>query len=142
MGFGYPDECLWQVRSQNATPYELQLPIHLGFSCGISRNVRFRVALGPYFAVGLFGKGKSHYTIYGETNEDTKHISHPISNIYTDDTYAMNRFEVGLDSKIGVEVKRHYLVALGYQLQINNPSSSFCPIRQSQVFSINFGYKF
>lgn len=129
------------VINYEATPYSLELPIHIGFKAPISSTTDFNIAVGPYFGVGLFGKGKIKRAHELENGIVEKSVE-KISNIYTDDTYGMKRFEVGVDVKAGVEIKNHYLINLGYQYQLNSVDSKFCPVGNAQVFSVSLGYRF
>jgi hypothetical protein len=127
--------------TQKATPYSLQLPLHAGFSTALGNTINLRIAAGPYLGIGLFGTGECEYITQSPTTESATE-KYSISNIYSDETYAMKRFEVGIDGRIGIEISTHYLITLGYQYQFNTPVKNFTPIGRSQVFSLNVGYKF
>ena len=127
--------------SYSGNPYVLELPVHAAVNLSLSKDMRMNIAVGPYVGVGLFGSGK--YNFY-QRNTDGAELqeSDKTSDIYGDKTGDMKRFEVGVDARLGLEIKRHYLISLGYQFQFNNPARKKTPIGQSQIFNLSVGYKF
>ncbi|MDE7180919.1 MAG: PorT family protein [Muribaculaceae bacterium] len=125
-------------RKYTGGPSTLELPIHAGFTFPLSRLASLKIAVGPYFGIGVGGKYKMK-RVYTDTDnvEKTQKESH--------DIYGKNgskRFETGLDARVGVEFNRHYNVSLGYQFQFNETTPMHFPIGKAQVFSVNVGYRF
>lgn len=129
------------TENYSANPFILELPIHIGANFNISSSTKIFLAVGPYVGTGLFGKTKVNLystTSTGNVNDDTENY-----HIYGDNPYASKRFEIGVDASVGVEICNHYRISADYLFQLNNPAANLaCPIGRSQVFSINFGYKF
>ena len=75
-------------------PYYLEIPVHMGYSHA-SKNAKFFFEMGPYFAVGLFGKTDG-LTVFGDMG--------------------FRRFDFGLGLRTGVELKKHYSVSVGFDV--------------------------
>lgn len=129
------------IREEHGTPYVIDLPIHAGYKIHINKDMKLTIALGPYLALGIFGKAKiveNYINEKGETMYDIKRYS-----IYSgDNDYSIKRYQVGADAKIGFEINSHYIVSTEYQFQFNNPSKGFSSTSRAQIISLNFGYKF
>lgn len=127
--------------SYTANPYVLELPVHAAVNFQLAKGLRMNVAAGPYLGVGLFGNGK--YRSLSKTTDGSELLDKgKTSDIYKDEPGNMKRFEVGIDTRLGLEIQRHYLVSLGYQFQFNDPARTGTPIGQSQIFNLSVGYKF
>lgn len=133
------DDMSYWKNSYYGNPYVLELPVHAGFQFGLSRDLKMNVALGPCFGIGLFGKMHEKDL---EVDDLNQRFEYKYSyNLYGDDMYSIKRFEIGADIRLGLEIKKHYLVSVGYLLQLNINSSA-SPVGKSQVTSLNIGYKF
>ena len=88
--------------------YYLELPLHIGYKLNLTDKTNMFVDIGPYFAVGLFGKSKAgDYEIIG--------------NVFADNAY--KRFDWGLGGNIGIEYD-HVQVALGLNYSMMSPTKS------------------
>ena len=95
---GYIDE-VWDI-------YYLELPIHVGYSFCLTDKADFFFDLGPYFAVGLFGKAKA-------AGDEM------ISNVFTENAY--KRFDYGVGGNIGIRYD-HVHVAFGINHTLMSPT--------------------
>ena len=115
--------------SVKATPYYLNIPIHVGYRFTLTDNVALTGAVGPYIGIGLWGSGK----------ESAATISEKVDNVFDD---WMKRFEIGADICIGAEFMKRYLVSAGYSIQFNNFDNGGLLSNRNQTFSLSVGYKF
>lgn len=53
---GYYDNTTGTLLKWEATPYYLNIPVHMGYKFNCSDNFKFFAAVGPYLNIGLFGK--------------------------------------------------------------------------------------
>lgn len=119
-------------------PYSVVLPIHVGYRFNVSNSAKLFVGVGPYVGLGLWGNGTYSYKSTTPALEYTEKIS----NIYTSNDGKMKRFEVGLTANVGVELKSHYIISMGYDLQANDFSTPGLTSQRAQAVSFNLGYKF
>lgn len=137
-GSTWDPNMLYMTVKETASPSTLELPIHAGFSFGLSDKLALNVGLGPYFGVGLGGKVKIK-----DVYVDLDNVESVEKRSY--DVYGKNdfkRFEVGADARIGLEFMRHYNVSVGYQFQFNDRDAIHFGVGKAQTFSINLGYRF
>lgn len=112
-----------------ARPIYLDIPILAAYKFNISDNTKFVINAGPYLAFGLGGK----YKIDG-VDESEK--------VFGDNGW--NRFDLGIQYGIGLEISEHYLVNLTGQ------NGFICPWDteegedkcKNMTFSIGVGYRF
>ena len=93
----------------NASAYYLELPIHIGYKYAVSDSFAIFGDAGPYVGFGLFGKLKSTYTDY-DFYEDVYYTETETSDVFED----VNRFDVGVGLRVGVELNKKYSVSLSY----------------------------
>jgi hypothetical protein len=133
------NQAISQAWSRTAyNPHSLILPIHVGYRFNPSNSTNIFVGVGPYFGLGLYGKGTYRYKTIANAQEHNEQID----NVYTNNIEQMKRFEVGLSAKAGVELKSHYTFTIGYDLQANDFAKTGLVSQRSQVISFNLGYKF
>ncbi|MDY3077469.1 MAG: porin family protein [Sodaliphilus sp.] len=99
-------------------PYYLEIPIHAGYSHVISENAKFYFEMGPYFAVGLFGKTDDK-TVFDDLN--------------------FRRFDFGLGLRTGVDFYKHLSLGLGYDVGLINVQKG---TGANKNFYVSAGYKF
>lgn len=88
------------------TPAYLQVPIRLGYKMPVSNEVKLFVNAGPYANIGLHGKNKvTEYTagVIESSSEE---------NAFGDK--GLERFDVGLGVRVGVEFLNHIQLSGGY----------------------------
>ena len=85
-------------------PYYLEVPVRVGYKYAVNDDFSLFGSVGPYMAVGLFGKERCHSQVcgHGRMSED----------IFGDD--GLKRFDFGLGLKAGVEFSKKYQVAISY----------------------------
>jgi opacity protein-like surface antigen len=110
-------------------PIYLDIPILAAYKFNISDNTKFVINAGPYLAFGLGGKVK-----YDGVDESDK--------VFGDDGW--NRFDLGIQYGIGLEISDHYLVNLtgqnGFICPWDTEDGEDKP--KNMTFSIGVGYRF
>ena len=99
--------------SSKATPYYLEIPVHVGYKLPVAKNVKIFGEAGPYIGIGLFGSGSSIVEQYDEgfknlIESKTHDLEDPFKHNY------QKRFDWGLGGNIGVELFNHYQLSVGY----------------------------
>ncbi len=125
----YKDETNAQFKNWKATmdAYYLHLPIHIGYRWAFSKACALYVDAGPYFSLGLFGKGKVKDLDNKKTTEA--------------DTFdQIRRFDWGLGARLGVEVADHYRIGIGYDYGLQKLSKYGND--KNNNFTISIGYMF
>lgn len=90
-----------------ATPYYLNIPVHIGYKFHCSDNLKLFASAGPYVNIGLFGKEKMIATL-GEVSTKTP----VLNNVFADK--AQERFDWGLGFRVGAELYDHWQLSVGY----------------------------
>jgi hypothetical protein len=130
----------------------LEIPMHVGYKHAINENLSIFGEAGPYIAFGLFGKmDVMEVDILSSTD---------VIQINTfDSEFGLNRFDIGVGLKAGVEIKKKYTVSIGYDWGFidaykNSPFSKMeeeeeegeyidlTPKMTNTNLSISLGYKF
>lgn len=110
----------------------LQIPIHIGYKEAVSSAVNISIYAGPYIAYGIEGKIK-----YLTVSEEEETVTNP--NFFG---RLARRFDSGMGAGVGMEIKTHYMLQLGYDLGLLN----ICKINglsiKNRNFYISAGYKF
>lgn len=121
-------------------PTYMEIPIMAAINLPITENVKFVVNAGPYIAIGIGGKHKQHW----DSGDDGK--------VFSGDNGVdamMNRFDLGLQYGVGVELAERYLISLNGQNgfinpfnrdQINKDGDKISP--KNMNFAISVGYLF
>lgn len=107
------------IASFKFNPYYLEVPVHIGYKYAVNDDFALFGSVGPYIAVGLFGKAKFNMgSAIGDLSGmegievegmEGKSLS---EDIFGDDGF--KRFDLGLGLKAGVEFSRKYQVAISY----------------------------
>lgn len=121
-------------------PTYMDIPIMAAVHLPITDNVKFIVNAGPYIAIGLGGKCKQHW----DSGDDSKVFSGEGGF-----DALMNRFDLGLQYGVGVELAERYLISL------NGQNGFICPFNGDVIdddgnkispknmnFAISVGYIF
>lgn len=91
------------IASAKANAAFLDIPIHMGYRYTINDKVAVFGEVGPYVAVGLFGKVSSSVDFMDGVEGEK---------INTFDS--MKRFDIGAGLKFGVEFLQKYTLSIGY----------------------------
>ena len=113
-----------------ARPVYLDIPILAAYKFDITDNTKFVINAGPYLAFGLGGKYKQHW----DGGYDEK--------IFDDKGADCNRFDLGLQWGLGVELGEHYLVNFTAQHGFLNPFKDDDDNSKNMSFAIGVGYRF
>lgn len=99
------------IASIKFNPYYLEVPVHVGYKYAVNDDFALFGSVGPYIAVGLFGKAKAK--VDGNIADLEELGTNSASeNIFGDD--GLKRFDFGLGLKAGVEFSKKYQVAISY----------------------------
>jgi hypothetical protein len=132
----YYDASTKQSTTWKATPYYIEMPIHLGYKTAVGENIKLFGEAGPYFDLGVFGK--SSYTV----EKDNKMTTSKTNNLFKDNQ--QERFDCGLGASIGVEFYQHYQLSLGYDWglkKIYKKNASNLDSK-NRVFEVSLAYMF
>ena len=92
-------------------PYYLEVPVRVGYKYAVNDDFSLFGSVGPYIAVGLFGKAKAKvdgdYFDFDEIGGNSAS-----EDIFGDD--GLKRFDLGLGLKAGVEFSKKYQIAISY----------------------------
>lgn len=116
------------------SPSYLEIPVLASYRYQINDAIRFQFDLGPYFAFGLHGKDKKHYSGNGSyTSPSDTEI-----NLFTEQ---LKRFDFGL--RLGPEVvfNNRLAISLGYEVSLINISNMGGKVGNSN-FMINLSFPF
>lgn len=94
-------------------PYYLEIPVHVGYKYAVNENFALFGSVGPYLAVGLFGKAKLNIgnaigdwaDIEGMESVGGLEGKSVSEDIFGDDGF--KRFDFGLGLKAGVEFNKN-----------------------------------
>ncbi|MDO4512138.1 MAG: outer membrane beta-barrel protein [Bacteroidales bacterium] len=100
-------------------PFYLEIPVHMGYKYPIVNNVAVFGEVGPYFALGLFGKANG-------------------VNIFGDNGF--KRFDVGLGIHGGFEFSQKVRVSIGYDFGLLDVAKTGSAKNRNLMISL--GYKF
>lgn len=113
----------------------VELPVLAAYKFAVGENMKLVVNAGPYFACGLAGKMSAE-------GESVKLFSKEDGA----DEALMNRFDLGIQYGVGLEVGEHYLVNLtgqnGLMNTLKNESVWGDASSKNIAFSISVGYRF
>lgn len=116
-----------------ANPVYLELPVRIGYKHRITDKFAIQAELGPWIGVGVFDHSK-YYVYNNETSDpETVHAS-----CFNRDNY--RRFEIGIGGRVGVEIKGHWQIMLGYDYQLNKLIKGLN--NRNQTFGISGAYMF
>ncbi len=131
-------------------PSYLEIPIHVGFRYNINTKFGVYGELGPYFAIGVTGKGKCKYD-----NDLVKDESFMFfgKNFDFDNMKGIQRFDCGFGFRVGAEYNNQYSLNLGYDWGFTDMftdkyrtayaiGGGSLPKMKNHNLSITFGYRF
>lgn len=124
------------VTQDKATPYYLNIPLHVGYKWNCGQNAKFFVNAGPYLNVGLFGKVKN--TIMDEHQKKLRSVSLNYFSYVGSD----HRIDWGLGLGTGLELAKHYQISVGYEWGMRDilPSQSYD--YRDRTFTLQLAYMF
>ncbi len=132
----YYDGTTQKTQKWKATPYYLEIPVHVGYKVSVGENIKLLGSVGPYVGLGLFGKNTYTMETGNKTTETTS------DNLFKDKL--QERFDWGVGARLGVELYNHYQLSLGYNLGLKriykkeqNQIDS-----KNRVFDVSFAYMF
>lgn len=107
------------IASFKFNPYYLEVPVHIGYKYAVNDDFALFGSVGPYIAVGLFGKAKLNI---GSAFDDLAEmegieIEGMEGKSLSEDIFGdggLKRFDFGLGLKAGVEFSKKYQVAISY----------------------------
>lgn len=125
------------VLSLKFNPVYLEVPVHVGYKYAVNDDFALFGSVGPYLAVGLFGKAKLSGDAFdtGELEIEGGSMS---ENLFGSD--GLKRFDFGLGLKAGVEFSKKYQVSLSYDFGLIDASKDFG--MKNRNLMISLGYLF
>lgn len=133
------------IASFKFNPYYLEVPVHIGYKYAVNDDFALFGSVGPYIAVGLFGKAKFNMgSAIGDLagmegmeveGMEGKSLS---EDIFGDDGF--KRFDFGLGLKAGVEFSRKYQVAISYDFGLVDVQKDLG--MKNRNLMISLGYMF
>lgn len=125
------------IASIKFNPYYLEVPVHVGYKYAVNDDFALFGSVGPYIAVGLFGKAKAkvdgNIADLGELGTNSAS-----ENIFGDD--GLKRFDFGLGLKAGVEFSKKYQVAISYDFGLVEVAKNLGMKNRNLMLSL--GYMF
>lgn len=125
------------IASIKFNPCYLEMPVHIGYKYAVNDDFALFGSVGPYIAVGLFGKAKAKVdgSIADLGELGTNSAS---EDIFGDD--AFKRFDFGLGLKAGVEFSKKYQVAISYDFGLVEVAKDLG--MKNRNLMISLGYMF
>ena len=118
-------------------PYYLEIPLHVGYKYAVNEDFALFGSVGPYLAVGLFGKAKL------KVDGDIADIAELGDNSMSEDIFGddgLKRFDFGLGLKAGVEFNKKYQVAISYDFGLVEVAKDLG--MKNRNLMISLGYMF
>ena len=118
-------------------PYYLEIPVHVGYKYAVNENFALFGSVGPYLAVGLFGKAKL------KVDGDIADIAELGDNSMSEDIFGddgLKRFDFGLGLKAGVEFSKKYQIAISYDFGLVEVAKDLG--MKNRNLMISLGYMF
>lgn len=131
----YYDIAEQRTFQSEATPYYLEMPVHVGYKVAVGRGVKVFADAGPYLGLGLFGSFKQVSTMNAVTTEVV------CDNLFKEKK--QKRFDWGLGLNAGVELAGRYQVSVGYDQGLTKMFKK--DMRQDSkngVFKLSLAYLF
>ncbi|MCR2006929.1 porin family protein [Bacteroides acidifaciens] len=125
------------IASIKFNPYYLEVPVHVGYKYAVNDDFALFGNVGPYIAVGLFGKAKAkvdgNIADLGELGTNSAS-----EDIFGDD--GLKRFDFGLGLKAGVEFSKKYQLAISYDFGLVEVAKDLG--MKNRNLMISLGYMF
>ena len=112
----------------------LKIPIDLRFGFDVGRNIRILVGGGPKFHIGLSSqiRGAMQTVNFFDYMDE-----------YTGIDKAYHRFDLLLGFNVGVEIREHYKICLGYDYGLMNRTKNVMSnIAHNNQVTVGVGYLF
>lgn len=133
----YYDNTSKESNQWKSIPYYLDIPVHLGYKFQAGKYASIFASVGPYLSFGLFGKNQ----IITEDAKGNSKTATNSKNVFRD--HLMERFDWGLGAKVGVELARHFQVAVGYNWGLRNLKTSKNTMDiKNKTFQVSCAYMF
>ena len=125
------------IASIKFNPYYLEVPVHVGYKYAVNDDFALFGNVGPYIAVGLFGKAKAKVDVniadLGELGTNSAS-----EDIFGND--GLKRFDFGLGLKAGVEFSKKYQFAISYDFGLVEVAKDLG--MKNRNLMISLGYMF
>lgn len=125
------------IASIKFNPYYFEVPVHVGYKYAVNDDFALFGNVGPYIAVGLFGKAKAkvdgNIADLGELGTNSAS-----EDIFGDD--GLKRFDFGLGLKAGVEFSKKYQLAISYDFGLVEVAKDLG--MKNRNLMISLGYMF
>lgn len=125
------------IASIKFNPYYLEVPVHVGYKYAVNDDFALFGSVGPYIAVGLFGKAKA------KVDGSIADLGELGTNSASEDIFgdnAFKRFDFGLGLKAGVEFSKKYQVAISYDFGLVEVAKDLG--MKNRNLMISLGYMF
>ncbi len=116
---GY-SENLFGLTKVTASPYFLNIPVHVGYKYSVTNDFKIFGEAGPFLGLGLFGKVKETYEDFDDYFYDEDYDIEESYDAF-DDEDGMKRLQAGVGIKVGVTIKSKYKVYFGYDWNLVTP---------------------
>jgi len=109
-GTPVPTDVTFKVQS-----HYLEIPVRVGYRYNFSDILGIFGEVGPYFAIGVTGKGKMKYEDYPDDSYMWFGKHYAFGNIK-----GIQRFDCGMGFRVGAEYKEMYSLTIGYDWGITD----------------------
>lgn len=128
-------------------PMYLQLPIVIGYSFNLNKDINLDISFGGYLSLGIAGKSKSEINGNGANDRN-------VSINYFDETNDAdlvylgnnNRFDSGLRFGAGINVNKLLFISLDYDLGLkniyNDKNINTYYAKENYTIGLTLGYRF
>lgn len=125
------------IASIKFNPYYLEVPVHVGYKYAVNDDFALFGNVGPYIAVGLFGKAKA------KVDGNIADLGELGTNSASEDIFGndgLKRFDFGLGLKAGVEFSKKYQLAISYDFGLVEVAKDLG--MKNRNLMISLGYMF
>lgn len=125
------------IASIKFNPYYLEVPVHVGYKYAVNDDFALFGNVGPYIAVGLFGKVKA------KVDGNIADLGELGTNSASEDIFGndgLKRFDFGLGLKAGVEFSKKYQLAISYDFGLVEVAKDLG--MKNRNLMISLGYMF
>lgn len=115
------------------SPAYLQIPVRLGYRFSLGDNVKLLINAGPYASIGLHGKSKVTSSV-----ENVENINK--SDVFNNT--GLERFDMGIGARVGVELYNHFQLIGGYDCGFINTDSNINLKNKNRGWALSVAYMF
>jgi hypothetical protein len=119
----------------------LELPLYLTLNIPVGKDF-IHVGGAPYFAYGIYGESRSHFSYQGKNIDDEMEDSALGYSLFSGETKMYKPFDWGLHFFAGYAFSDMYLLRVGYSLGLNNIYLDESSPEKNSYFHLSFGIKF